>query len=113
MILEALKAKTAACHRNVEASPLMQPIATRQLTPENYTQILRKFYGFFQPLESSIHLVPSLEYYLPDLPTRRKAASILQDLRAINQENIALATLPLCPDLPRISEISEALGLCM
>ncbi len=110
MILEALKAKTAASHRNVEASPLMQPIATRKLTPENYTHILRKFYGFFQPLETSIHHLPELEYYLPDLPNRRKSASILQDLRAINQENIVLASLPLCPDVPQITNVSEALG---
>lgn len=110
MILEALKAKTAVNHRNVEASPLMQPIATRNLTPENYTQILQKFYGFFQPLESSIYHLPGLEYYLPDLATRRKAGSILQDLRAIHQENIALAALPLCPDVPRISEVSHAFG---
>ncbi|MDQ3290339.1 MAG: biliverdin-producing heme oxygenase [Bacteroidota bacterium] len=110
MILEALKVKTAASHRNVESSPLMQPINNRKLTPENYTQILRKFYGYFQPLENNIHHVPGLEYYLPDLPNRRKAASILQDLRAIHQENIALATLPLCSDLPEISNVSEAMG---
>ncbi len=110
MILEALKTKTAASHRSVEASPLMQPIATRSLNLENYTRILRKFYGFFQPLESSIHQLPELEYYLPDLATRRKAGSILQDLRAINQENIALATIPLCPDIPRITDVSAGLG---
>ncbi|QMU28915.1 biliverdin-producing heme oxygenase [Adhaeribacter radiodurans] len=110
MILEALKARTATSHRNVEASPLMQPIANRTLTPENYTQILRKFYGFFQPLENAIHHVAGLEYYLPDLATRRKAASILQDLRAIHQENIVLATLPLCPDVPIISDFNGALG---
>ncbi len=110
MILEALKTKTAASHRHVEASPLMQPIASRTLTPQSYTHILRKFYGFFQPLESAIHQLPTLEHYLPDLPVRRKSGSILQDLRAIHQENMALAAIPLCSDVPRITQVSEGLG---
>lgn len=110
MILEALKTKTAASHRQVEASPLMQPIASRTLTPQNYTHILRKFYGFFQPLEIAIHQLPTLEHYLPDLGMRRKSGSILQDLRAIHQENMALTAIPLCTDVPQITQVSEGFG---
>ncbi|QNF35344.1 biliverdin-producing heme oxygenase [Adhaeribacter swui] len=110
MILEALKTQTAAQHQQVEASLLMQPIANRTLTPENYTRILRKFYGFFHPLENAIHHLPGLDNYLPDIMARRKSGSILQDLRAIHHESITLTTLPLCPDVPQITQISEGFG---
>ncbi len=110
MILEALRTQTAASHRNVEASLLMQPIGNRTLTRENYTLILRKFYGFFQPLEIKIKQIPQLEYYLPDLSERRQAHRIISDLNQVTDMATAPENIPLCLHLPSITNPSEALG---
>ncbi len=110
MILEALKTKTSVSHYNVEVSPLLQPIGTRTLTPKNYTQILRKFYGFFQPLEAKIKQLAQIEQYIPDLSARRKSSLLVQDLQRVTGQQVVLDLLPVCHDLPDITTINDGLG---
>jgi heme oxygenase len=83
MILESLKARTADSHRRVEESKLLQPLTAPSLTPGAYCSILRKFYGYFQPLEDRVASINGLRELLPDFPHRRKASLLRQDLAAL------------------------------
>jgi heme oxygenase len=110
MILEEIKSRTAQSHLRVEQSELMRPIGDQTLTHESYALILRKFYGFFQPLEEAIGSLGGVERVLPDLPGRRKASLLLQDLQALGKTAQPAGPISLCPDLPEISSLSRAMG---
>jgi heme oxygenase (biliverdin-IX-beta and delta-forming) len=110
MILEEIKSRTALSHLRVEQSALMRPIADQTLTPEKYAYILRKFYGFFQPLEDMIGAIEGVEQVLPDVKGRRKASLLLQDLQVLGLAPGLAHSLPLCQDLPEVSTPSQAMG---
>jgi heme oxygenase len=107
-ILEAIREATSENHKRLENSTLLLSISQKDLSLENYILILKKFYGFFQPLEQSIGVFQSsLSQLLPDYSTRRKAEWLQQDLNALVTDTDAKL---ICTDLPKISQLAEAWG---
>ncbi len=109
MILEDIRTKTAENHKLLEQASLLLPITERTITLENYIEILKKFYGFFHPLEKQIDNFSQIQSYLPDYSTRRKADLICQDLVNIAPQ-YASKPIALCKDLPAITNTSQAFG---
>ncbi|WKN32328.1 biliverdin-producing heme oxygenase [Porifericola rhodea] len=105
MILNDLKEHTSLQHKQLESHPLLHQLTSDDLTLTKYSTILRKFYGFFSPLEERIATHISKEQ-LADLEKRRKSSLLLLDLERLEQ------TLPtqICEDLPEIKNTAQALG---
>lgn len=91
-------------HEAVEA--VLLPRLTSIQSSRDYAAILAMFYGYFQPLESSIqhYITPTR---LPDIRERRTAGAVLHDLAAIGHDD---EPLPLCESLPVIENTAQAFG---
>jgi heme oxygenase len=102
-IAQVVKNETACAHRDVEEVllPALQSIHSLR----DCADILKAFYGFFQPTEESIrqYITPSI---LPDIEKRRNASLITGDLLALKSSG----DLPLCSSLPQIKNSSQAFG---
>lgn len=109
MILQEIKAGTAQNHMQLEQTSLLLPISRKNITQEEYISILKKFYGYFYPLEKMLDTFPQLQTYLPDYPARRKADLICQDLLNIAPASAA-QPLALCSNLPAVTNTSQAFG---
>lgn len=98
-----LKQQTALHHTALENA--LHPELEKINSTTDYAHLLKIFFGFFFSLEKKIeqHIT---EKTLPDIKNRRKAFFILNDLKALHEE----AALPLCADLPLITNDVEAFG---
>jgi heme oxygenase (biliverdin-IX-beta and delta-forming) len=99
-----VKNETQKVHEEVEA--ILLPALTSIRTTDDYAIILKMFYGYFQPIEKSIEQFLHTGI-LPDLAERRKASSLLEDLRQLGH---ATDNLPLCTELPSINDSATAFG---
>lgn len=79
-IAEQLKAQTMSQHQETEKAMVLYLKA--QTSPESYAHLLKSFYRFFAPLEQLISRHIDLSK-IPDYKERRKAATLIQDLRAM------------------------------
>lgn len=102
-IAQAVKKNTAALHAEVEVI-LVPKLSTVQAI-EDYTAILRTFYGYFQPLEKRIqqYITPS---FLLDISARRTAHLILNDLALLKDYREPA----ICSSLPVINNVNQAFG---
>ncbi len=104
MLSEQLKTETAQQHVALER--LVIPTIKSIKSFDDYKRLLQLFYGYYQPVETAIdNHINILD--LPDYAERRKAILIKQDLESIKETAF---NLPLCNDLPTITNMSEALG---
>jgi heme oxygenase (biliverdin-IX-beta and delta-forming) len=99
-----LKNHTSAQHQALESLVLPRLQSLKSLA--DYTQLLLKFYGYYKPVEDGIaaHLDVT---DLPDLPQRRNARLILEDLTFSNPHT---QDIPLASTLPTITNKAEAFG---
>jgi heme oxygenase (biliverdin-IX-beta and delta-forming) len=99
-----VKEATQTLHAEVEN--LLLPKLNAIESPVGYAAILTMFYGYFSPMEALIrqHITPE---QLPDIPERRKAGAILQDLSAIGH---SCRGIPVCLHLPEIKNTAQAFG---
>jgi heme oxygenase len=107
MIIKKIKEQTQANHTSLENSPFLRPISQKSLTLAQYIAILKKFYGFFYPLELQLARFP-IEAYLPDFSQRRKADRLGDDLQHL--QPYQASDLPLCNDLPETHTLEQAFG---
>lgn len=94
MLTKALKTSTSGAHKSLENSAFMRPLHTGTIDLTYYQLLLKKFYGIFYPLEAAVnrhHEV--LQYWLPDLQQRRKAATIEEDLMLLGAQTIDIPFL--------------------
>ena len=104
-ILTRLRASTRPEHDAIETA---LDLANGASSCEAYCHLLKRFYGFYRPLEvglssSTVWLVSGL-----DPVERRKAAWLESDLCALGVDD--LAGLPDCPDLPPHTTVAAAFG---
>jgi heme oxygenase len=104
-VAAVVKEATETLHSEVEN--LLLPELAAITSPHHYAQILRLFYGYFQPLEKRLALTVTT-HHLPDIAERRKSSAILHDLAAIGQSTDAL---PVCGQLPVFNNTAEAFGV--
>lgn len=107
MILEKLRKNTSDAHRNLESLPLLKPLSSGPITVDVYINILKRFYGYFNPVEVLIRKFDDLYACLPDLDERRTSHLILHDLKCLNAN---YDHLPKCMDLPKITSTANAFG---
>jgi heme oxygenase (biliverdin-IX-beta and delta-forming) len=103
MLSSFLKERTKESHQSLEAVVIRRIKSIRDV--EGYVQLLHKFHGFHHPLELLQDKYLTDEN-VPSYSARRKAASILDDLEALD------APLPVeaATDLPVIDSLPAALG---
>ncbi|MDO1447725.1 biliverdin-producing heme oxygenase [Rhodocytophaga aerolata] len=107
MILKKIKEQTQGNHTSLENSPFLRPISQKSLTLTQYITILKKFYGFFYPLELQLTRFP-IETYLADFGQRRKAGMLADDLQHLQPHPASI--LPMCYDLPEVHTLEQAFG---
>ena len=102
-IAQVVKKNTAALHAEVEA--ILVPKLNTIRTIEDYSAILRTFYGYFHPLENCIqqYITPSV---LPDISSRRTSHLIIKDLAVLNDHKEPV----ICSSLPAINNLNNAFG---
>ena len=91
-LAEKIKIQTRAAHQALEKLIVGKIKSIRSL--KDYEQLLKMFYGFYQPVESKTdaYINPSV---IPDYGLRRKSEHILKDLSALRGqpvEEVDLAT---------------------
>jgi heme oxygenase len=101
-----LRRGTAALHQRLEQQlDLLGP----ELSIPGYVRTLRTFYGFYAPVEARLaRLAPTA----PSLgvPLRARAALLERDLIALGTPPSAIAGLPRCARLPRLSRPEHFAG---
>jgi heme oxygenase len=110
MFLEDIKARTSESHIKLEKSALLSLFSTQQIDLHSYRLILALFYGYFHPLEQKLDAVAGIRLYLTDYETRRKSSLLLSDIQALREQSVADVALPLCPDLPPVTDEAQAFG---
>ncbi|QKG56868.1 biliverdin-producing heme oxygenase [Hymenobacter sp. BRD128] len=103
-ILARLRAETRPYHDAVEANEFNQALAAGTPSEATTARFLAKMYGFLVPYEVALlghaaALGPAWE-----VPERRRAHLILEDLHAAPDQ------LPLCPALPPLATVPQVLG---
>lgn len=106
MIAERIKLATSENHNTLEKNFLLSQLTEEGISKETYIEILKKFYGYFSPIEQCVDGIKDLHAYLPDYAQRRKSSLILNDLSKLNYNK----TIDICTDLPDISNVYQALG---
>ncbi len=105
-VLEALRSGTALLHVALEKR---LPFFSPQLDHTRYKRLLQAYYGFYNPLETTLHdsgLIP-VGF---DQVLRRKAPTLLTDLHALGLDARAIAALPHCLSLPLLDTPAACLG---
>lgn len=108
-LLSDLKQYTAEMHEALEARV---DILNPALTLERYQFLLEKIYGFYSPVESRVATLMGYENLNLDPACRRKTFRIVADLEILGPTSKEIEAIPLCPDLPELNTLSQALG-CM
>jgi heme oxygenase len=106
MILKILRQQTSERHAAVEARlPLVDPALSRAA----YEEILKRFYGFYLPLEARLLAVSLWREIGFEMEARRKVSPLEWDLEELS-DDAELARLPRCAELPEIACPAQALG---
>ena len=103
MVTDRLKQETLPLHQQLEKW-MVQEIKSMQ-SIDQYINLLQSFYGFYQPLESN--MLPMVEEVVPDLAERRKSTLLQQDIDTLQPVK---TSIPLCTQLPAITNTAAALG---
>lgn len=106
MLLKEIRSRTAENHARLENSPLLTPFAHQRIDPDTYLKILKKFFGYFQPLEKVIGSFPEISVWLPDYTERRKAELLLNDINKLQKD----ASISFCEALPKVRTAAQAFG---
>jgi heme oxygenase len=107
VILPRLKQATAARHAAVESRSVL---LDRQLSRATYRECLRRFFGYYAPLE--LRLLRSQAWHGAGLAygDRQKTPRLSQDLAALGVTPEELAQTPLCHALPDLRSTARLFG---
>jgi heme oxygenase len=95
-ILQRLKEETRPVHDKLESE---LDLLKDDFTKNNYIDVLKKFYGFYLPLEKTLTLYPE----------RSKISKLTDDLKSLGIHNLSL--VPHCEKLPAILNESFEWGV--
>ncbi len=112
MILTKIREKTMVYHDDFTgwANKILDGTANH----DEYKNVLKRFYGFYQPLENKISSLEDWATNDFNLKNRDKSAFLLEDMKYLNISDQEIAALEVCEQsqLPDISNMAQALG-CM
>lgn len=86
--------------------PLLRPDFSRQ----DYHALLRRFYGYYLPLEQRLLEAGHWREMGLDYPQRRKIPALEGDLACFGETGSTLAALPRCGVLPEIGSLAGTMG---
>jgi len=101
-VMARLKSETRPQHEQLEQHPLSQALMAVPPRLDAISTLLQKFYGFYVPVEARLMQQPGF-----DFAARSKVRALEFDLAILG---IKAAALPLCPTLPPINTLADALG---
>lgn len=106
MIMLRLRHHTAGCQARAERAVNLQASLS---SLEGYRKLMRRFYGFYAPLESALeHHTDNAVELLSSV--RRKTRALQADLRALGVMTPDLAAIERCKILPRIETVAHVVG---
>jgi heme oxygenase len=107
LLLDRLRHDTADRHERVErALDLMRP----DLTHPQWTHLVARFYGFYQPWEAAVERSVSGGELAAMAAQRRKVAWLERDLADLTVSPAQRAALPRCESLPKLDSPARVLG---
>ena len=104
---EQLKTQTMAAHDKIELNPVLSGLMAPHLTRETYVRILKRYLGFFRPLEKQMESLDALKAMIPDFNERRRTPALLADLQALGLSESELQDVPDCPSLPNLELVGS------
>lgn len=107
MILQRLKIETRAQHAALEG---LLPLLNPNMSLEAYRECLRRFYGYYLPLESLLIAQPVWDELGFDYTRRCKAHGLQRDLLALGDSPTQLMQIPRCHDIPKLHTLAQVLG---
>ena len=105
-IMQRLKEETRHYHTHLEANPRSVAVLSESVSAASYLDLLQHFYGFYAPLEQQLARLQWLHIGF-NYDARRKLPGLEADLRFLGVDR---ATLPLCPNVPSITSLAQAVG---
>jgi heme oxygenase len=106
-LLARLRDRTRTHHDAVERE---LGLLDRPWTAYQYRALLRRFLGYYDPLEGRIEAAADWPHLGFDWPRRRKVPLVLRDLWSAGDTPEVVAGLPRCLDLPGVGGLPQALG---
>src|SRR6476646_4923354 len=108
-LLEIFRNQTSSHHEGIES---LLDLLNENFTLSSYTQLLKRFYGFYLPLEKLFGEFLSPHLFPFDMDSRRKSPLLRDDLISLGLTPSAIERLPLCSEdeLPEILNDSSILG---
>ncbi|MDB5891504.1 MAG: Heme oxygenase [Polaromonas sp.] len=107
MVLQLLKESTQTRHAAIEAR---LPLMRADLSLPGYRAVLRRFLGFYEPLETQLLTRRFSGAFGFDYAPRRKTPQLRQDLLALGETPAAVDALARCPALPALATAEQAWG---
>ncbi len=104
--MQRLKAATAAQHIALEQTVNLVQLST---SLPAYRALLRRFYGFYAPLEAQLVDLPWSTVGF-EIEARNKSVLLAADLYWLGESPATLADLARCTALPTLADIPQALG---
>jgi len=100
---ERLKIQTMMAHDKIEQNPILSQLISPGLSLVNYVKILKRYLGFFRPLELSLSQEASLMQLIPDFHDRRRTQALVADLHALGMSESEILGIPDCADVPELA----------
>ena len=110
VILQRLKEETNELHHKLQDNSSFQGVGSPPISREQYTNLLKKFFGFYSAVEEKFTEVKELDSAQFDFDKRKKTSLIEKDLRNLGISEAEIKTLSICNELPELNTFGKALG---
>lgn len=107
MILAKLKEATKIQHQQLEEKV---DVFEQMLNLTDYEKLLRRFYGFYAPIEPPILQMIQKQTIGFDYKSRLKTPFLEQDLEILNGKDFQISSLKTCRHLPELKTFAQTLG---
>lgn len=108
MILNKIREKTFVYHDDFTG--WANKILNDQADKEHYKEVLKTFYGFYEPLEKKLESLPEWKDYDFDMTKRRKTQFLVEDMKSMGISDEEINAIELCNNLPTVNNMNQALG---
>ncbi|OEJ67382.1 biliverdin-producing heme oxygenase [Magnetovibrio blakemorei] len=103
--LHDLRTGTKQLHEAIESVPILQELASGQITPQRYKRVLSAFIGFWGPVEHGL-----AQQSLP-IDWKARVPNLRNDLQALGCSPEEIKTIAECPFIPQPVDIEGGLGV--
>jgi len=106
-LAEKLRLQTSKHHQQIEQNSLFKKITENTISLSDYVMLLKKLFGFWQPIESVLLCTSSIPFYSQE---RVKLPLLQQDLQNLGIAQAEIDSLPYCSNIPTINNYAACLG---